>query len=330
MNQETIKQTKLGIFVLVGLVLFIIVLALIGRQQNIFERTFKLQVRVTNVEGLQKGSNVWFSGVKIGIVQDVIIESTESVLLELKVGRKLQSFIKKDATAKIGSDGLLGNKIVVISGGTEGSPSVEENDLIGASEGMNTDDLMATLSVTNENLAAITTDVKSMLKDIQGGKGSLGGLIQDSLIYRDLKASIASAVSASRNTARATEGLTQIVSKVNAGEGMVGSLLNDTSYEARLDRTLVDVGKTAEEAAKTAEQLSRVSQDLQSIMTALEDPNAPAGMLLKDSTFAQTLQESMENLKNSSAELDRTLEAAQESFFLRKRLFKKNKEEEGN
>ncbi|MEZ4827076.1 MAG: MlaD family protein [Bacteroidia bacterium] len=328
MNQETIKQAKLGSFVLVGLILFITVLALVGRQQNVFERTFRLQVRVSNVQGLQKGSNVWFSGVKIGIVKDVVIESTQSVLLELKVGRTLQSFIKKDASAKIGSDGLLGNKIVIISGGTEEAAAVEDGDMIDASQGgINTDELMATFQVTNDNLAAITSDLKTIFADIQGGKGSLGGILQDSVMYGDLKATIASATAASRNTAKATQGLTQLVGRVNAGEGMVGAILNDSSYEGRVDRALIDVSKTADEAAKTAEQLNKLTKDLQVIMAGLDDPNAPMGMMLKDSVFANNLQESMMNLKNSSDELDKTLEAARESFLMRKRIFKKNKPE---
>ena len=328
MTQERAKQVKLGTFVLVGVILFIIVLALVGRQQNVFERTFRLQARFSNVEGLQKGSNVWFSGVKIGIVQDVIIESTESVLLELKVGRDLQTFIKKDAKAKIGSDGLLGNKIVIISGGSESAASVVPDDMLESEQGLDTDALMATAKTASENLNSITADLKVILGRIEGGQGSLGSIIQDTVMYRDLKASLASAASASRNTASATRELSQLVSNIKDGEGMVGAILTDTTYENRVSGALADVEKTAQEAAQTAEKLSAMSNDLKALMAKLDNPDAPVGKLLADTTFANTLEESMINLRNSSDELDKTLEAARESFFFRKRILRKNKEEE--
>ena len=327
MDQQTVKNVKLGGFVLVGIILFIIVLALIGRQNNVFERTFELNAQFSNVEGLQKGSNVWFSGVKIGIVKDVLIESTENVKLRLKISRDYQSFIKKDARAKIGSDGLLGNKIVVISGGTEAAEGVQPGDLLTSETGLNTDDLLATFKVTNDNLAKITDDVSTILTGIRAGEGSIGGLIQDSVIYQDLRASITSAVSASRNSARITQDLSKLVSDVNKGEGMVGALLKDPSYEKRVDKTLVDIEKTAQEAAETSAKLNEMSAEIKTLMAKMDDPNAPVGKLLNDSAFADVLEESMINLKESSSELDKTLEAARESFLFRRRIFKKNKED---
>ncbi|MCB0852805.1 MAG: MCE family protein, partial [Bacteroidetes bacterium] len=238
MEQESTKYTKLGIFVLIGIIFFIFILALIGRQNNVFESNFRIYARFSNIEGLQKGSNVWFSGVKIGVVKDVVIESTDAVKLELKLSDDLQRFIKKDATAKIGSDGLLGNKIVVISGGTEEASPVAEGDMLEASSGLNTDDLLATFKITNDNLAKITDDVSVMLTDIRQGKGSVGSLINDSLIYKDLKASMNSANLATRNSARIAQDLSKLVNGINQGEGMVGAILKDTSYKNLIDHTL--------------------------------------------------------------------------------------------
>jgi phospholipid/cholesterol/gamma-HCH transport system substrate-binding protein len=327
MEQESTKYTKLGIFVLIGIIFFIFILALIGRQNNVFESTFRVYARFSNIEGLQKGSNIWFSGVKIGVVKDVVIESTNSVQLELKLSDDYQPFIKKDAKAKIGSDGLLGNKIVVISGGSEEAAAIVEGDVLEAETGLNTDDLLATFKVTNDNLAKITDDVSVILADIRQGKGSVGSLIKDSVIYQDLKASMNSANLATRNSARITQDLSKLVNDINQGEGMVGALLKDTAYENRIDRTLIDIEKTADEAAVTSAKLNEMSAELKSLMTKLDDPNAPVGKLLNDSTFATTLEESMTNLKESSSELDKTLEKAQESFLLRRRIFRRNKED---
>ncbi|MEL6676517.1 MAG: MlaD family protein [Bacteroidota bacterium] len=328
MNQETSKQIKLGAFVLAGIILFIVVLVLIGREQNLFERTFDVYCEFENVEGLQKGSNVWFSGVKVGTVQSVEIQGPGVVRLDMSLTNASQPFLKKDATASVGSDGFIGNKIVILEGGSPEASSLAEGDKVTSKAAQSTDDLIATFSVTNENLSKITEDIKGITAAIRSGDGSLGSLIQDSALYQSLNSSVYSAKLATRNTAKATEELSRLVADINQGEGMVGAVLRDTSYEGRLDRTLLGVEKTADDAAAAVAQLSQMSESLKAIVAGLDDPNSPVGVMLSDSTFARNLQESMNNLRVSSDELDRTLEAAQESFLMRKRIFRKNKEEE--
>ena len=125
MESKEFKQNiRLGIFVMAGIALFLISIFYIGSERNVFNKTFTVSAIFKNVEGLTEGDNVWLSGVKIGTVKNVTIISEGKVIVTLSLKDKQNEFIKQDATAFIGSDGLVGNKIVVVRPGSARNPSM--------------------------------------------------------------------------------------------------------------------------------------------------------------------------------------------------------------
>ena len=107
-SKEVQQNIKLGIFVLAGLVLFFAAVFLVGSENNLFSSTFTTHAIFKNVEGLKEGDNVWLSGVKIGTVKQVRIVKEGRVVVTLNLKENQNRFIKKDATASIGSAGLVG------------------------------------------------------------------------------------------------------------------------------------------------------------------------------------------------------------------------------
>ena len=128
-KKEVAHQVKLGAFVLVGLCLFLAAVFLIGSENNVFSRTFTVSAVFRNVEGLKPGDNVWLSGVKIGTVSDVKIISEGKVVVDLALKENQNKFIQSDAVASIGSDGLVGSKIVVIRPGRSNRTVSDEDTL---------------------------------------------------------------------------------------------------------------------------------------------------------------------------------------------------------
>src|ERR1700686_1656405 len=117
MNKKSGFTWKLGIFVLSGLVLFVFTIYLIGRQKYFFGSTFHLQAQFKTVSGLKVGNNVRFSGINVGTVDQIELITDTSVMVNLVIRKKYQEFIKTDAKAGIGSDGLMGDKVLTISPG---------------------------------------------------------------------------------------------------------------------------------------------------------------------------------------------------------------------
>src|SRR5688572_1665461 len=190
MKTEEAKQNiKLGLFVLIGLVFFLVSVIFIGSENNLFSRTFTSYAVFKNVEGLKKGDNVWLSGVKIGTVHDVNIVSEGKVVVMLTLKDRQNAFIKKDATAFIGSDGLVGNKIVVIRPGAA-SVTLEDTDTIGAFSPADTQDLINIARDVGENTRSLTYDLKRLSKKVSDGQGVVGELMTDGDIAQDLRAAV--------------------------------------------------------------------------------------------------------------------------------------------
>ena len=167
---EVKQQLKLGSFVLGGALLFVVSVFFIGKESTIFNRTFTISATFRNVEGLQKGDNVWLSGVKVGTVKGVEIIKEGKVIVNLSLREKQNQFIRRNATAQIGSDGFIGNKIVVIRPG-DAPEIVEDNDTINAVSPTDTQEIINIAKQVGENTKSITTDLKAIMTKINKGQG---------------------------------------------------------------------------------------------------------------------------------------------------------------
>src|SRR5258705_6575426 len=125
------KRTVIvGIFIFFGLVILVIAVLTMGGRKNAFEKTITLNAVFNDVSGLQKGNNVWFAGMKAGTVKKIKLSGYGRIDVEMKIKKEMIDFIHGDAKIKIGSDGLIGNRIVIIYGGTESAFAVKSGDTL--------------------------------------------------------------------------------------------------------------------------------------------------------------------------------------------------------
>jgi phospholipid/cholesterol/gamma-HCH transport system substrate-binding protein len=186
MKKETGNRIRLGVFVTVGLGLFIIGIFFIGQKQRLFSHTVKVKFNCRDVNGLQAGNNVRFSGITVGTVQSVQIVADTLVRVTLMIDKSAKKFIKKDAQASVGSEGLMGDKIVNVAPGNEGSPEIENGDVIQCAEGSNIEEILAQVKVVAQNAAKITDDLADITGGIRDGKGAIGRLFTDSSFSQNL------------------------------------------------------------------------------------------------------------------------------------------------
>ena len=190
MKKRTGNTIALGIFVSAGIALFIFGIYRIGTRQQLFGNSFRISCMFSDVNGLQPGNNVRFAGITVGTVEDVQLENDSSVRVDLRIDYSAKKFIKKNAIAGIGSEGLMGNKLLVISPGDGTAGEIENNDFIASSYPITMDDIMYRLNVSTENAAYITEDVRAITESIREGKGAIGKLFMDSLMAKNLNQSI--------------------------------------------------------------------------------------------------------------------------------------------
>lgn len=180
-------KIRLGLFVAVGLALFILAIFIIGKQKNLFNPVFKLGSTFYNVSGLQVGNNVRFSGINVGTVDKISIINDSTVMVDMLIRKEVNQFIKTDSEVAIGSEGLIGDRLVVISQGGPDSKMAVDGEILLSSEPVETDAIMQSLEVTAGNAEIITLQLAEIMANINSGKGTLGKLIQDTTMAEEFK-----------------------------------------------------------------------------------------------------------------------------------------------
>jgi phospholipid/cholesterol/gamma-HCH transport system substrate-binding protein len=186
MKNETGNRIRLGIFVSVAIALFIVVIYFIGNRQQLFTKTFTISGTFEDVGGLREGSNVRFTGITVGTINEVEIVTDSTVKVVMTIEQRVQKFIKKDAIASIGSDGLMGNKVINIVSGSPGSAMIEDGESVKTVTPVSMDDIMNNLAMTTANAALITDDIAVLTTNIRTGNGAIGKIFMDSAFAKTL------------------------------------------------------------------------------------------------------------------------------------------------
>jgi phospholipid/cholesterol/gamma-HCH transport system substrate-binding protein len=186
MKKNTGNRIKLGMFVSAAVAVFIVAIYFIGNRQQLFNSTFHLSGIFEDIGGLQVGNNVRFSGINVGIVKDIEQITDSTVRVDMQIEENARQFIKTDATAMIGSDGLMGSKLVTILAGISGLKPIADDDFINTQRAVSMDDIMVNLKVTTGNAALITEDLAIIARNIREGNGTVGKLLMDSVFAENI------------------------------------------------------------------------------------------------------------------------------------------------
>jgi phospholipid/cholesterol/gamma-HCH transport system substrate-binding protein len=264
MKKNTGFRWKLGMFVTAGILFFTATIYFVGKQKNLFGSTIHLKSHFRTVSGLKIGNNVRFSGINIGTVETIEMISDTSVMVELVIEKNAQPFIKTNARAGISSDGLMGEKVLVISPEAYSFKAVKDHDILISKEAIEMEDLMISMKKSLDNVALISHN------------------------------------------------LAQFSYKVNNGNGALSKMISDEEFSAALQATLLNLQNSSNEFSKFAINMN--------------NRNGALSKLMIDEKFSKTLDSTMMNLKIGSQGLNETIEAAQNSIFLKGYFKKKDKE----
>lgn len=179
MDKQSGYTWKLGMFVTIGLLLFIMAIYFIGKQKNLFGSTFNISSRFKTVSGLEVGNNVRFSGINIGTVEQIRLINDSSVVVTMVIKDEVREFIKTDARASIGSDGLMGDKVLTISPGTKSTKQIENNGAIASIDGIEMNDIMKSVKKSVDNVGVISDELAIFSHSMNNGNGALARLVRD-------------------------------------------------------------------------------------------------------------------------------------------------------
>lgn len=236
---------KLGMFVIIGLVLFMITIYFIGKNRNLFVSTFQLKSHFKNVSGLKVGNNVRFSGINVGTVNQIEFVSDTSVVVNFLVKKEVQKFIKTDAMTSIGSDGLMGDKVLTISPGGASTQIVKDNANIASTNAVEMEDLMKGVKITIDNAGIITDQLAEFTYKMNNGNGALSKLMSDEGFADDVDATMS-------NIKKASKGLNENMEAAKDNFLLRGYFNKKKKAEEKKQKELIE---QKEKAAKKQEKL---------------------------------------------------------------------------
>ncbi len=317
MEKEIFQKIKLGLFVILGTIFLVVAMYSIGDKQNLFGSTIKIRAIFKNINGLQHGNNVRFLGIDVGTVKNIKIINDTSILVTMIIEEDIIEFIKKDAVSTIGTDGLMGNRLINISPKSTLSEVVNENDTLLTLSELDTDEMLRRLEQTNSNVAMITYNLVDITKELQAGKGTIGRLLKDTSLAQNIDETLVNLKESSKKTTDILASIEKNVNDINLGEGTVGALLMDTIFAKNVEELI-------EELKSTSSNTKEITSEINGIINNLQNGQSAVGSAISDSTLAKNLEMSLENIQKGTKAFNENMEALKHSFLLRG-YFKKQK-----
>lgn len=251
------QKIKIGGFVLAGLAIFIAGIFLIGNKKGLFSSTFNVHGMFKNVNGLQVGNNARFAGINVGVVEDIQIMNDTTVKVVLTLNEDVRKFIKKDAKLSIGSDGLMGDKLVVIApGGSTSNQQVSNGDQLAGINPLDVDKIINKFTKIADNAGDLVEGLASIVNKVNSGKGSIGRLLNNDKMARNMENTVKQAQTTMANVHKTTGTLNEDLKAAQSNFLLKGFF----KKKKKLEKFRQDSIKKAQEQQKQTDQQKQSDQ----------------------------------------------------------------------
>jgi phospholipid/cholesterol/gamma-HCH transport system substrate-binding protein len=313
MARQTANHFRLGIFVIAGMFFLVLLLYVIGKNQGIFGASFPIRARFENVNGLLPGNNVRFAGIHAGTVKSVEVINDSTIEVTMLIQNKMRPHIRANAVASIGSDGLMGNKLVNIQSAKGDADLVVENSLLASGTAADTDQMLKILGETNNELATVVEGLKTTINRINNSS-ALWEVLNDESLPANLRTSLINVRSTTSGMNQMVNDLQRVVDHVQAGRGSVGSLIMDTAFSYNLNQAVEKLKKAGDMADTISSQVASLVRNI--------DRNVNQGQgvvtaLLKDTSMVRNMEATLLNIEKGTSAFNENMEALKSNFLFR-------------
>jgi phospholipid/cholesterol/gamma-HCH transport system substrate-binding protein len=313
MKTQATDSVKLGMFVLTGILVLILTLYMIGKNRGMFTDSFELKTHFRAVNGLISGNNVRYAGIEIGAVESVVFLNDTTIEVNMNIQTKMRGIIRSNAIASLGTDGLIGNRVVNIFPGLGEAPLANVGDVLPSQEEVSTDAMLRTLAHTNDNIAVIAEDLRLTIHHVNTS-AQLTRLLDDLSLSNNLKASLQHLHETTEQTSALMSDITRTFAKATKQEGTLATLFTDTTMAGQLKQTLQNIQTVEGNAERLVQNLN---QTISSVDKDLNQNKGTLGVLLRDTTLSNSLRHTLNNVEESTDALKLNMEALKHNFLFR-------------
>jgi phospholipid/cholesterol/gamma-HCH transport system substrate-binding protein len=226
------------------------------------------------------------------------------VVVQLMIRKEVQEFIKKDATATIGSDGLMGDKVLTINPGSAGTAFVKDGDLISTKKPIDMDDIMVSLKTNVDNAAIISTELAKFTYQMNNNKGLLSKVMGDEVFAKSLETTLT-------NLQNSSTEFSKFAVMMNNGKGAMSTLVTDVALANNIKQTVAN--------------LQSSSDEFKMLSSKMNSDKGTLARLVTDEKIGNSLESTLTNIQGATQKLDENMQALQSNFLLRGFFKKKEK-----
>lgn len=316
MEKGAAYKFKLGVFMITGTLLLVLSMYYIGDKQHYFGSNYSISAVFSHVSGLRKGNNVRYSGINIGTVQYIRMINDTSIIVEMVIKEEMMKFIRRDAIATIGTDGLMGDQLININPGNPTSSFANEFDTLNTIDRLDSERMLRGLGQTGNNVEIISSNLVDIMEKINSGEGTVGNLVFNQQLAELLQQTM---VNLALLSSRLSSLTITLETKLLNNEGPIGTLLTDTVLSNNIKVIALEL-KTA------GENLNRTTEKLDEVVDDLKEEKGIAGAAISDTNMRLSFEESLENVRLGTAAFNENMEAMRHHFLFKKYFEDQEKE----
>ena len=325
----TLSQLRVGIFVLVAIAVLVFLVLNASGDINPFSRKLRLKARFADANGLREGSEVRLAGVRVGKVDRIVLLEPSSAPSAPRVeaqmvidatidGQPANQRIRTDSQAQQGSPSLLGNEMLInITPGTSVGAPIEDGAILPSSSSNTVNDFATSGTDLAQRLSKLSDEISGIVKDVKGGKGTVGRLFTDEAIYNNLNATI-----------RETE---DVMRQVRSGEGSAGRFINDPALYNNANEIAIHMRAIAEDLRagrgtagkfitddelynrinRTADRLDKSVDQINNMIAEINAGRGTLGKLIRDEQIYNDARAAIARFNTTAERIDSLVAAAQ-------------------
>lgn len=266
---KNLSAIRLGVFITIGTALLILAIFLVGNKESLFSSTYNVKAYFKTIEGLRSGAPVRLSGIDVGSVSNIriIADTTGSVEVIMRLRTEIAQFIKTDTRATIETEGLVGNKVIMLSAGSAGADQIKEGGTIQSRDPLGFAAIIAETQGTMFYVKEMTRSLSEIITRVNEGEGTIGKFLNDETLYNN----------AANLTKNAELSLNALTSKLDdlatvitdLSSGVEGVLKNVDNVVVEIDHFVTNINQGKGLLGKLTSERSNIENSVDSLLNNL-------------------------------------------------------------
>ena len=296
------SKLKVGVVVSIALTLLLLTVFFAGGIQDLFSSKVVINAQIKDVKGLRRGAPVWVSGIEIGLVKRISLNTQYGTLVTMSIKESALPYIRSDTYANVITQGLLGDKYIELTGGSLEAGQIKPGSIIKGAAQLEVKDLVEASAKSMAKVTEFVNKVDMILEHFEKSEGTVAKLLKDPALYDNLKQS-ATTLLAILKELKESEGSAKMFIK---DPSVYNNLLAASSSLEKFSRTMNEGNGTLKRLAASPEiydNLNNASRKLDSVLSEIDSGEGAAGVLIKDRQLAAQLKETVAGLSDAVLEL---------------------------